>query len=123
MASLITFGDIDVPSYNVESIKITGPQAAPYHWEVSIRCRTADIADYQALQNLQGPISTVRLASGYTRVIAFGAATAKTLIINGTAYDNCYIQSISVLEPDGAILDYWEFTISFVMNAYLNAGG
>lgn len=109
MTTICTFDGTTVQSRQITRELILGS----YVYEVEIACRTANHSEYTTLAAKAGHIGKRRLLSGYTRVTTKGGIKG-TLVLNGTTYTNCYIESISAAEVSQSNLGMWDYTISFV---------
>jgi hypothetical protein len=107
-----TFYGVTVPVREIVRIDQLGT-AAQYRFECTIACRTADWADYLALAALSGITKKTLLLNGKVSVQTIGG-TAGTLVLDGTSYTNCYIESITAAGVSRSHLGAWDFTIAFV---------
>jgi hypothetical protein len=107
-----TFNGVTVPSREITRIDQLGTTTM-YRFECTVDCRTETYSQYTALAALVGILNKTTLLNGKTSIQTIGG-TIGSLVLNGTTYTNCYIESLSAAEVSQSNLGVWDFTISFV---------
>jgi hypothetical protein len=107
MTISVTFNGVAIQSRQITRERIEGNKV----FEVTLDCITDTYSDITSLSTLMGAVTKSRLISGFTSIQTTG--TKATLIINGTSYTNCVIDSLEVREVPNTLLGVWSYTISF----------
>jgi len=81
-------------------------------FETTVACRTTAYSEYIDLVGKAAHCYKTTVITGKTSVQSTG--TKGTLVLNGSTYTNCYIESISAAEVAESLLAVWDFTVSFV---------
>jgi hypothetical protein len=81
-------------------------------FECTISCRTTAYSVYTDLIAKAGYCNKTILLNGKVSVQSTG--TAGTLVINGSSYSDCYIESITAAETPESLFSVWDFTVGFV---------
>jgi hypothetical protein len=114
----ITFDSTTVDSIEVTKIDQLGTTTT-LKFECTVACQTVTYANYTALVAKAGIVNkSVCWPTGKTSIQSVGG-TKGDLVLNGTTYTNCYIESISAAEAPNSVLGVWHFTISFVKDTSL----
>jgi hypothetical protein len=111
MTAHVTFSGLTVSTRRVTRRL----QESTYVFEIDFDCITTSLSEITALAALVGPITKTRLLSGKISV-QNPLGTVATLVVNGTSYSNCSIESLIVSEYTGSHFGAWPYTIGFVQD-------
>lgn len=112
MTALVTFNSLTVSTRRVTRQTAEGASNVN-SFEIEFECIALDYSEITALEALKGPIRKARLLCGRTKVLN-PIGTSASLVVNGTTYTHCSIESITVNEAYGSQFRVWPYTIAFV---------
>jgi hypothetical protein len=112
MTALVTFDGKTVSTRRVTRQTAEGASNVT-SFEIEFECVTTDYSEITALEALKGPIRKARLLCGRTKVLN-PLGTSASLVVNGTTYTNCSIDTLTVNEAYGSQFGVWPYTIAFV---------
>jgi hypothetical protein len=113
MTALVTFNSLTVSTKRVTRQTAEGVSNVT-SFEIEFECVTTDYSEITALEALKGPIRKVKLlSSGRTKIIN-PLGTSASLVVNGTTYTHCSIETLTANEEYGSQFGVWPYTIAFV---------
>jgi hypothetical protein len=83
-------------------------------FEIEFECIATSLTEISNLTAHMGPIRKARILGTGATMVQNPLGTAGTLVVNGTNYTNCSIESLIVQEAYGSDFGVWPYTISFV---------
>jgi hypothetical protein len=107
MTITTTFDSVPIQVRQITNMKIEASDV----FEVTFDCVTTSLTLITNLTAKAGTVTKTRLIGGKMSVQTTG--TKGTLVINGTSYTNCVIDSVVIREAPDSLLGVYYYTISF----------